>query len=252
MGYIKNCIKGIYDISALSELRKESWSKTITFVLVTSIILGSCVVVSQKIQLKDTINVVKKNEAIIPEFVVKDDKLDIEGDSPVVIKEGDTLLIFDENSNDNQSYKDAKNATLWGTTERRVKQDGKELGVAQYKGVNQELLNKSFVINEVKTYEQYPYVSIPMILVVAFMISIMTAVFAKVYYRKTRPDLKLGDIYKVALYSVIVPLLIYTVAYIIGLGDFSVISWVLVLVQFLYIINVINSEKKNVPVKAKK
>lgn len=235
MSFIKNCFRSIYDGNSFKELEKETWIRTILYFLVISLTLGMVVVASLKIEFKSTVDVVKNHESEIPNFKITDKKLDLENDNTVIIKESDMVLIFDEKSDSNEEYTKANNAIFWGSTGRKIKRDGVETSVAKYADVKDIKIDRDYVLKEAETFSNYPITALPQIVIIGLLITFMTSLLIKMLYGRVKEGLTFGKIYKLGLYSSVIPMIAYTIIYVSKVINVSIVSWAIVIIQFLYV-----------------
>lgn len=235
MEFIKNCFKSLYDFRAYKELTKSSKLKTILYVVILSAVLGAVVAVPYFSNAKSSISVVENNVDKIPEFSIKNNNLELKGDSPVIIKDSGMVLIFDSSSDTNSEYAKADNAILWGKTCRKKRIQGKETSASKYtesKGVN---LNKNYVLEEAKSYKLMPLKFVVQNIVIAYMLIFMTSLIIMTFKARSGNAMTFREIFKVSSFAVTAPIILFTCLFAFGIGNIPIISWVLVIIQALYV-----------------
>ena len=235
MEFIKNCFKGLYDFKVYKELMKASKLKVFLYVVILSAVLGGILSVPFYNNSRSSVNVVENNMDKIPEFTVKNNNLQLKNEGPVVINDSGMVLIFDDSTDNNSDYAKAENAIFWGKSCLKKKLNGKELGSAKYADSKGITLNKQYVIDEAKSYKFMPIRFIIQNIAISYMLIFMAALLVMTFSMRAKNPMQFGEIFKISSFTVTVPIILFTCLKAFGIGNMPIISWILVIIQVLYV-----------------
>lgn len=258
MNIFESFIKSLYDFKGYAKFLTHSALKVTAYFLLVAGIFGALSSIPSIPEVKQTQHLIDNHVSEIPEFQIKDNKLQVDGIK--IIKDEKMILKFDPNTDDLEQFKDVKAVMFFGKDSLHVKQADGSFANTKYDKFTNTPMNKKFLTDYAESLKVTPYMLAMMSAVksifIGLMMALITAFVSLQFTKMGGMRLKFGELLKLSIYATTIPIIVYGILCAIGI-TFPFIAWILIIIPVLYVRRAINlmmaeEEAKTKKIKKKK
>lgn len=233
MGFAKKFINSLYNFKAYNVFIKQSMGKSILYLLILCVCLSTISNIFLAVSFNTTVNEVQdviKNE--VPNFTFNNHKLHVEGEMPIKVEEGNSLIIIDTENDVKTSMLDNYQKGLIITKDKMIqKENNSKISTYDFKQFEDASFTKADVLPLVTTIKNISiplmFIFFPLFSFIGKLISsfVVMAIGGLIINSILNKNLKYSECAKLGMYSLTVPFLIKIIFSILSI-DIS-LFWVL-------------------------
>jgi len=218
MGFFSKVKNSIINPKAYVEFLKESVGRTVLYIFLITLILGSIISVKTIYKFADFRD--KAKEAItkdVRDFKFENGKLAVDGDMPIIIKEEDgTVIIIDTSGSTSESALDEYNKGMFISDTKYVNKKSPsqkdQVELSLYKDFSFDKSDILKLIDKAKVLNVFIVIfGVLWFFGKQFLFALFTALLALIVNGFVKSRVKFGEVYKLALYSLTVPIIVNTI-----------------------------------------
>lgn len=241
MGFLSKIKNSIINPKAYVQFLKESGGRAVLYLFLITLILGCIGRIRTVYDFNNILNKAKDSlNKEVRDFTFEDGKLTVEGEMPIIIKEADgSVFIIDTSGKTNESILDKYEKAIFITDTKMVnKENSLQKRVTDFSSIkfslNKEKASK--FIHKAKLLNSFIILFGTLwFFLKQFIFALFTTLLALIVNAFVKARVNFGEVYKLTLYALTVPIILNTVLDASGINGISIwatwgIYWVVALI----------------------
>lgn len=215
MGFFKKIYHSAAGFGKYRYFISQRPGKAVVYLLLLSLILGVFSLIPVAFDFNKTLNeFIVGFDQSVPEFTFENGKLSVEGEMPIIIGEGSSTLIIDTSTQDDESILNNYDTAVLITSDRMIQKTYANKQVTNFslmQGVKFDRESVKRVLPVLKTLTVFIIIFGVIFFICAKFISAMIVSLAGLIINAaTGTGLPYGDVFKISVYSLTLPMFIGT------------------------------------------
>ncbi|WP_297427276.1 DUF1189 domain-containing protein [Clostridium sp.] len=252
LSFWKKIISSIQGIKHYENVLKDPVGKSILYLLLISLLLGTIGAIRVSIEVNNGISrFISIYNAKCPNFEIKNGELSVDGNMPIVLSKDDyNYIVIDTTNKTSPSILDSHSEGILILKDKIIQKKNKvQTQVIDIKSLQGLYIDKTIV----NTYLYFVKAIIPFIFIGnifgyflgGLLSSLFLALFALIINGIFETKLKYGQLYSLSIYALTTPLIISTLFEILNLKHFSFYWLVYHIIAYVYIGFALNKLKNS-------
>jgi hypothetical protein len=249
MGFFPKILHSVAGFGKYRYFIRQRPGKAVVYLLLLSLILGAVGLIPFLLDFNNALSdFIAGFDKSVPDFTFENGRLSVEGDMPIILGEGSSTVIIDTSGGTDESVLDNYDNAVLITSDRMIQKNYANKQVTNFslmQGVKLDREGVKSVLPLLKSLSVLILIFGAVFFVCAKFISALIVSLAGLIINAARGTrLLYGDVFKISVYSLTLPLLLGTLIDLTGVAV-PYLSLIFYLIAIIYVWGAFNSIKKD-------